>query len=101
VSFPRTFREARDWLLGRDPLPPPNPDRTVEAAWVPAWQGQMLTDELIAGEIPAVVVEDFNLNLMMHSREPMARIFVTEDRKAEAESLIEEIIGHPPRHRGL
>jgi hypothetical protein len=101
VSFPRTFGEAWDWLRGRDPLPPPNPERTAEAAWVPTWQGQMLTDELVASGIPAVVVEDFGINLSMYSREPMSRIFVTEDRKAEAEALVEEILGHAPRHRGL
>jgi hypothetical protein len=101
VAFPRTFREALDWVLGRDELPPPNPDRTVEAAWVPTWQGQILTDELVAAGIPAVVVEDFNINLTMYAREPMSRIFVTEDRLADAEAVVEEILGHPPRHRRL
>lgn len=101
MAVPRTFREARDWLLGRDELAPPDPERTVEAAWIPTWQGQMITDELIAAGIPAVVVEDFGINLTMYTREPMSRIFVTEDRKAAAEALIAEIIGHEPRHRGL
>jgi len=31
----------------------------------------------------------------------MARIFVTEDRKAEARELITEILGHPPGQRRL
>ena len=75
--------------------------RTVEAAWVPAWQSQMLTDELNASGIPAKVVEDYGINLLVHAREPMARIFVTEDRRAEAESLLEEWLGHPPRHRSV
>ncbi|WP_420450174.1 hypothetical protein [Ilumatobacter sp.] len=101
MAVPRTFREAWDWLLGRDELPPPDPDRTVEAAWVPAWQGRMITDELIADGIPAVVVDDFGINLTMYTREPMARIFVTENRRAEAEAVITEILGHEPRHRGL
>ncbi len=78
-----------------------DPDRSVEAAWLPMWQSQMVTDELIESGIPAVVTDDFNLNMTMYSREPMARIFVTEDRHGEAVELIEEILGHPPRHRPL
>lgn len=101
MAVPKTFGELKDWILGRDPVAPPTYDKTVEAGWVPAWQGQMITDALIEDGIPAVVTEDFNLNLLLHSREPMSRIFVTEDRKAEAEAVIEEILGHPPRHRPL
>ncbi|WP_420450819.1 hypothetical protein [Ilumatobacter sp.] len=101
MARPTTWREAWDWLLGRDEPPPPDPDRTVEAAWLPSWQGRMITDELVADGIPAVVVDDYNINLTMYSREPMARIFVTEDRRAEAEDVIEEILGHPPRRRML
>ncbi|MFK7917810.1 MAG: hypothetical protein AB8G14_07010 [Ilumatobacter sp.] len=78
-----------------------DPERTVEAAWLPLWQSQMITDELIASGIPAVVTDDFGLNMTMYSREPMARIFVTQDRVVEATAVIEEIIGHPPRHRPL
>ncbi len=78
-----------------------DPERSAEAAWLPLWQSQMITDELIASGIPAVVTDDFNLNLTMYSREPMARIFVTEDRHAEAVELIEELLGHPPRRRPL
>jgi hypothetical protein len=37
----------------------------------------------------------------MYSREPMARIFVTEDRKADARVIIEDITGHPPPARHL
>lgn len=61
----------------------------------------MVTDTLIDAGIPAVVSEDFSINLTMYTREPMSRIFVTEDRRDDAEALIEEILGHPPRHRGL
>lgn len=78
-----------------------DPERSVEAAWLPMWQSRMITDELVASGIPAVVTDDFNLNMTMYSREPMARIFVTEDRLAEAAAVIEEILGHPPRHRPL
>ena len=34
------------------------------------------------------MTEDFGVTVTMYSRETMARIFVTEDRKAEAEALI-------------
>lgn len=61
----------------------------------------MVTDELVADGIPAVVVEDYNINLTMYAREPMSRIFVTEDRRADAEAVVEEILGHPPRKRML
>jgi len=61
----------------------------------------MVTEELVAAGIPAVVVDDFNLNLTMYTREPMSRIFVTEDRQAEAQELVEDILGHPPRRRPL
>ena len=47
------------------------------------------------------ITEDFGIHLTMYSREPMARIFVTEDRKAEAQDLIEEITGVPPAERKL
>ena len=101
------WRNVWDWLLSRDDATvakrnrPPSPDKTVEAGWVPLWQSQMITDELNDQGIPAVVTEDYGLNPMMTTREPMARIFVTEDRKAEAESVIADILGHDPRHRGL
>jgi len=94
-----TFRSAWHWVFGKHPPRPPDPGRTVEAAWVPFWQAQMLVDELVADGIPAVMTEDFGVTVTMYSRETMARIFVTEDRKAEAEALIEEITGIPPAHR--
>jgi len=31
----------------------------------------------------------------------MSRIFVTEDRQAEAQQLVEDILGHAPRRRPL
>lgn len=101
MAAPRTLGELWDWIRGRDPLPPVSPDKTVEAAWLPQWLSRMVTNELVAAGIPAVVVDDFNINLTMYSREPMARIFVTEDRRDEAQELVEEILGHAPRHRPL
>jgi hypothetical protein len=61
----------------------------------------MIVDELVAEGIPAVMAEDFSIHLTMYSREPMARIFVTEDRKADAQVIIEDITGHPPPARHL
>ena len=63
---------------------------------MPFWQAQMLVDELIADGIPAVMTEDFGVTVSMYNRETMARIFVTEDRKAEAEALIDRDHRHPP-----
>jgi hypothetical protein len=94
-----TFRSAWHWVFGKHAPRPPDPERTVEAAWVPFWQAQMIVDELVAEGIPAVMTEDFGVTVTVYSRETMARIFVTEDRKAEAEALIEEITGIPPAHR--
>lgn len=90
-----------DYFWRKDDEDTPDAGRSAEAAWLPLWQSQMITDELVASGIPAVVTDDFNLNMTMYSREPMARIFVTEDRLAEAVEIIEEILGHPPRHRPL
>ena len=94
-----TLRSAWHWVFGKHLPNPPDPDRTVEAAWVPFWQARMIADELVASGIPAVMAEDFGLHLTMYSREPMARIFVTEDRKAEAQAVITEITGTPPATR--
>ena len=94
-----TFRSAWHWVFGKHPPRPPDPERTVEAAWVPFWQAQMLVDELVAAGHPGG--DDGGLRSDRHDvhRETMARIFVTEDRKAEAEALIAEITGIPPAHR--
>ena len=93
--------DAWNWVFGKHPPRPPDPDRVVEAAWVPMWQSRMIVDELNAQGIPAVVNEEFSVHLTMYSRQPMARIFVTEDRKADAESVIEDLTGLAPTHRKL
>jgi hypothetical protein len=96
-----TIRSAWHWIFGKHLPRPPDPERTVEAGWVPVWQAPMLVDELVTAGIPAVWTEDFGLNPMLYHREAMARIFVTEDRKAEAESLIADVTGLPPAHRPI
>ena len=96
-----TFRSAWHWVFGKHEPKPPNPDRTVEAGWVPQWMAPMIVDELNAQGIPAVTTDDFNLNPYMNSREPMARVFVTEDRKAEAREVLTDILGHPPAQRRI
>jgi hypothetical protein len=45
--------------------------------------------------------EDFTSHLRFGAREPMARIFVMEPRRAEAEAVIEELTGYPPAHQGM
>jgi hypothetical protein len=96
-----TFRDAWHWVFGKHPPKPPDPDRTVEAGWVPQWMAPMVVEELVAQGIPAVSADDFALNPMMHSREAMARIFVTEDRRVAAREVMTDILGHPPNARDL
>jgi len=90
-----------NWVFGRHEPPPPDPERTREAAWLPIWQAQLVLHELWEREIPAVMSEDFTSHLRFGAREPMARLFVMEPRLAEAERVIEEIIGFPPAHQGM
>jgi hypothetical protein len=87
------------WAFGKHLPRAPDPDRIVEAAWVPAWQARMMTDELVAAGIPAVTTDDFEMYLTTYTREPMARIFVTEDRAVEARALITDLTGLEPRRR--
>jgi len=88
-----------NWIFGKHPPRPPDPQRSVEAAWLPMWQAQLVVHELTEREIPAVVSEDHASRMIGMSREPMARIFVMEPLLAAAKAAIEEITGHPPaRH---
>ncbi len=87
------------WMVGSRPPRPPDPGRTVEAAWLPMWQAQLILHELWEREIPAVMSEDFTSHLRFGAREPMARIFVTEPRLAAARAVIEEVTGFPPANQ--
>ena len=89
------------WIFGKHEPRPIDPERTVEAAWLPLWQAQLVLHELWEHEIPAVMSEDFTSHFRFGAREPMARIFVMEPRLALAEAVIEEVIGHPPKHQGF
>ena len=59
----------------------------------------MVLHELLERDIPAVVSEDFSSHYRGGSIQPMARIFVMEPRRQEAEEVIEEITGYPPAHQ--
>jgi hypothetical protein len=88
-----------NWIFGKHPPRPPDPERSVEAAWLPMWQAQLVLHELTERDIPAVVSEDHASHMIGMSREPMARIFVMEPLLSVAKAAIEEITGHPPaRH---
>ena len=87
------------WIFGKHPPRPIDPERTVEAAWLPMWQAQLVLHELWERDIPSVVSEDHTSHLIMTAREPMARIFVMEPVLARAEAVIEEITGWPPAHQ--
>ena len=88
------------WIFGKHPPRPPDPNRTVEAAWLPLWQAQLVLHELWEDDIPAVMSEDFTSHLRFGARGPMARIFVIETRLADAVKVIEEVTGFPPAHQG-
>ncbi len=84
------------WVFGRHETRPPDADRSIEAAWLPLWQAQLVLHELWEREIPAVQSEDFTSHLRFGSREPMARIFVMEPRLADALAVITSVIGEEP-----
>ena len=88
-----------NWIFGKHPPRPIDPERSVEAAWLPLWQANLILHELTEREVPAVMSEDFSSNIAFGVREPMARIFVMEPFLAAAEAIIEEVTGEPPRHQ--
>ena len=47
-GFDAVIRRAWNWVFGKHPPRPPDPDRTVEAGWVPQWMAPMIVDELNA-----------------------------------------------------
>lgn len=87
-----------NWIFGKHPPRPPDPDRSIEAAWLPLWQSNLIEAELKAAEIHCVVVEDHSSHWTGRSAIPHARIFVMEPDLAAAEQVIEEITGYPPAH---
>lgn len=84
------------WAFGRHEVRPPDANRSIEAAWLPLWQAQLVLHELWEREIPAVQSEDFTSHLRFGAREPMARLFVMEPRLAEAIEVITSVIGEEP-----
>jgi hypothetical protein len=88
------FRRLWKWL--HSPSPPPRPDATVEVAWLPLWQAQLVLHELWERSIPSVMSEDHTSHLRFGAREPMARVFVIAARAERAAAVIEEVIGGPP-----
>lgn len=65
------------------------------------WQAPMIVAELKQQGVHATMSEDLTSHLRFGAREPMARIFVMEPNKAEAESIITAITGFPPAHQGV
>ncbi|NBV73481.1 MAG: hypothetical protein EBR65_00695 [Actinobacteria bacterium] len=90
-----------NWVFGKHPPRPIDPERSVEAAWLPMWQAQLVIHELWERDIPCVMSEDFTSHLRFGAREPMARIFVMEPRLADAEDVITEVTGQRPKHLGM
>lgn len=90
------FRRLYRWMT--DPTPPEvRPDRTVEVAWLPLWQAQLVVHELWEHEVPCALVEDSTSHLRLAAVQPMGRIFVMEPRRVRALEVIEATTGqHPP-----
>jgi hypothetical protein len=87
----------RLWQWMTDPSPPDvREDRTVEVAWLPLWQAQLVVHELWEGGVPCVMVEDFSSHLRLGAIQPMARIFVMEPRREAARRIIEQVTGEQP-----
>jgi hypothetical protein len=84
------------WKWMHTASPPPKPDATVEVAWLPLWQTQLVLHELWERDIPAVMSEDHTSQLNFASREAMGRIFVIQARADKARSVIAEVIGDDP-----
>jgi proline-rich tail region repeat protein len=84
------------WLTAPAPPRPPRDDRIVEVAWLPLWQCQLVLHDLWEHDVPATMSEDHTSHLRLAAREPMARIFVMEPRRAAAEAVISRCIGGPP-----
>jgi hypothetical protein len=89
------------WLLGPDEPRVPGPEETVEVAWLPLWQCQLVLHALWEADIPAVVSEDHTSHLRFAALVPMGRIFVLGFRLEAARTLVAEVIGDEPvpQHR--
>jgi hypothetical protein len=76
-------------------------DRTVEIAWLPLWQAQLVVHELWERDIPVAMAEDHTSHLRLAALQPMARIFAMSGRADAARRVVEELIGGPPvpQHR--
>ncbi len=83
--------------LLKQPQRAPDPDRTVELAWLPLWQALLVSSELWERDVPCAVVEDHTSQLLVQAREPMARLFVMEPRFAAATAIVTEVLGHEPK----
>ena len=85
-----------NWAFGRHTVREPHAERTVEAAWLPLWQAQLVLHELWEEEIPAVLSEMDGIGLAAQQVGRLARIFVMEPRLAAAISVITSVIGEEP-----
>lgn len=91
------------WLNGQDERTlnrEPDPEKVVEAAWLPLWQVHLLMPELLDRDIPATFSEDHTSHLNFRSRGPMGRIFVMEPRLERARDVIREVTGEDPSGQG-
>ena len=89
------------WLMSPAEPRVPGPDETVEVAWLPLWQCQLVLNALWENDVPAVMSEDHTSHLRFAAIEPMARIFVLGFRLEAARKVVTDVIGDDPvtQHR--
>jgi hypothetical protein len=79
------------WVFGKHPPKPPREDHVVELAWLPLWKAQLLLHHLWECGIPTTMSEDHTSQLRFGAREPMARLYVMEVRRAAAIAALREL----------
>ena len=82
-------------MFGKHPPRPPRPDHVVELAWLPLWKAHLLLHHLWECGIPTTISEDHTSQLRFGAREPMARLYVMEVRRAAALAALAELESTP------
>ena len=91
-----TFRSAWHWVFGKHLPKPPDPDRTVEAGWIPQWMAPMVVEELNAQGIPAVTSDDYNLNPCDGPVVNRCLASSSPRTASPRREVMTDILGHPP-----
>ena len=84
------------WVFGRQPPHEPRPDHVVELAWMPLWKAQLVLHHLWECDIPVTMSEDHTAMLRFGSLEPMAHLYVMEERLEAAQTALAELEASSP-----